>query len=80
MYKILKTLYKSKSRKNAEKLFFEKTPSNPLDKESIGKYSQVLEMVRLGPICPKQPALEDNKRWKFIPALFKWKYCLAEML
>jgi len=60
MDKIIKTLAGTEWRKNAEQLFFEDNPSNPLDMGSIGKYSQVLEMVRVA------PSAVNRQPWRII--------------
>ncbi|MFW9781048.1 MAG: nitroreductase family protein [Candidatus Heimdallarchaeota archaeon] len=54
--KIIRSFAKADKRLPWEVLFFEGNTSNPLNKNKIGEYSKLLEMIRIGPSAGnKQP-------------------------
>jgi nitroreductase len=54
--KIIRTAIKAKKRKAWETIFFENDLSTPMNKHLLGDYSDILEMVRIGPSASnKQP-------------------------
>lgn len=59
----MRKLAKSDNRKTWNELFFDMSNSEPLDKKDLGRFKDVLEMVRIGPSASnKQPwrIVKDN--------------------
>lgn len=64
----MRKLAKSDNRKSFDELFFDKQTSNPLKKDTLGKFGAALEMVRVGPSASnKQPwiIVRDRDRYDF---------------
>ena len=59
MDKLLRTMSGGKHRKEFNQLFYDSNSSTPLEKSTCGKYSEILEAVRLSPSASnKQPCLQ----------------------
>jgi len=64
----MRKLAKSDNRIPWNELFFDKSSSEPLDKENLGAFGDALEMVRIGPSASnKQPwrIVKDEDRYSF---------------
>lgn len=63
--KLIRRAVKAKSRRPWEKLFFQNNFNTPINRQEIGKYAILLEMVRLGPSAgnrqPWRIIKEENK-------------------
>ncbi len=63
--KVIRSYVKAKKRLPWNKLFFEGDPTNPIKEENLGKYSLLLEMVRIG------PSAANRQPWRIIKDLNK---------
>ncbi len=58
--KLIRSFAKAHKRLPWDQLFFEGVPIVPIEKDQIGKYSQLLEMVRIG------PSAGNRQPWRII--------------
>ncbi|MFX0060254.1 MAG: nitroreductase family protein [Candidatus Hodarchaeota archaeon] len=58
--KLIRRAVKAKSRRSWENLFFQNNFNTPINKQEIGRYATLLEMVRLG------PSAGNRQPWRII--------------